>query len=74
MSVRNVGILVSNAFFQNVGELLPRTVGSSETLVNLISVRGWVDLRAIVRLEGLGELKNPMTSSGLEPVTLRLVA
>jgi hypothetical protein len=25
--------------------------------------------RAIVRLEGLDELKNPMTSSGFEPVT-----
>jgi hypothetical protein len=28
----------------------------------------------IVRLEGLGELKNPMTSSGIEPVTFQLVA
>jgi hypothetical protein len=27
-----------------------------------------------MRLEGLGQLKNPMTSSGIEPVTFRLVA
>jgi hypothetical protein len=26
-----------------------------------------------LRLEGLGKLKNPMTSSGIEPVTFRLV-
>jgi hypothetical protein len=29
---------------------------------------------AIVRLEGLGQLKNPMTSSGFEPATFRLAA
>jgi hypothetical protein len=40
----------------------------------LISARGSVDSRAIVRLEGLGKLKNPMTSSGFEPTTFRLVA
>jgi hypothetical protein len=27
-----------------------------------------------VRLKGLSQLKNPMTSSGIEPATLRLVA
>jgi hypothetical protein len=29
---------------------------------------------AIVRVEGLGQLKNPTTLSGIEPVTFRLVA
>jgi hypothetical protein len=32
------------------------------------------DPRAIVRLEGLHQLKNPMTSSGMETATFRLVA
>jgi hypothetical protein len=39
-----------------------------------ISVRGRVDPSAIVRLEGLDQLKSPVTSSGLEPPTFRLVA
>jgi hypothetical protein len=40
----------------------------------LISVRGRVDPRAIVQLEGLGKLKKKFTSSGFEPATFLLVA
>jgi hypothetical protein len=40
----------------------------------LISITGWVDPRAIVRLEGLGQLENPVTLLGIEPATFRLVA
>jgi hypothetical protein len=39
----------------------------------LISVRG-LDPKATVRLEGSGQLKNPMTSSEIELATYRLVA
>jgi hypothetical protein len=35
----------------------------------LISVRGRVDPRTTVRLEGLDQLKNPVNSSGIEPAT-----
>jgi hypothetical protein len=62
---------------QTAVRLLAFRVGrlsTQERFSVLISVRGWVDPRAIVRLEGLGKLKNPVTSSGTEPATSRLVA
>jgi hypothetical protein len=40
----------------------------------LISVTGWVHPMARVRLEWLGQLKNPITSKGIKPVTVWLVA
>jgi hypothetical protein len=45
-----------------------------QKILVLISVRGWVKPRASVLLEGLNELNNAITSSGIELATFRLAA
>jgi hypothetical protein len=45
-----------------------------ERFLVLISVWARVDPRAVVRLEGLNQLENPLTSSEIESTSFRLVA
>jgi len=52
----------------------PTSFTPQEIFLVLICVRGWVDPTVIVRPDGIFQWKIPMTPTGIEPATFRLVA
>jgi hypothetical protein len=67
---------IAATLYTCIWEVLVSNLGRTQAILTqvLISVSGCVDPRVVVRLEGLDQLKRPITSSGIEPATFRLVA
>jgi hypothetical protein len=61
-------------WLQGCQPYMPTMIYSPGRFLVLISIRGWVNVWAVVWLEWLGILKSPMTSLESEPKTFQLVA